>query len=187
MKYNKTVILKDNVECLLRNATGADAEQVYENFILTHGQTDFLLSYPDENSFGVEEERTFLTEKENSDNEIEICAIINGRVVGTAGLESIGKKDKIKHRAEFGVSIEKDYWGKGIGRALTEACIECAKNAGYAQLELWVVGENTKAIALYESVGFREFGRNPRGFRSRLTGWQDLVLMGMELPDKNSF
>ena len=77
--------------------------------------------------------------------------------------------------------MDKAYWGLGIGRALTDACIECARTAGYAQLELEVVAENKTALALYESVGFMEYGRNPKGFRSRLTGWQELVLMRLDL------
>ena len=48
-------------------------------------------------------------------------------------------------------------------------------------MELEVVAENRSAIALYESVGFVEYGRNPKGFRSRLTGWQEVVLMRLEL------
>ena len=66
-------------------------------------------------------------------------------------------------------------------RALTKACIRLAKQAGYLQLELEAVADNEKALALYESEGFVEYGRNPKGFRSRLTGWQALVLMGREL------
>ena len=89
-------------------------------------------------------------------------------------------REKTRHRAEFGISVDKAYWGLGIGRALTEACIECAKKAGYAQLELEVVAENRSAIGLYESVGFVEYGRNPKGFRSRLIGWQEVVLMRLE-------
>ena len=64
---------------------------------------------------------------------------------------------------------------------MTEACIECAENAGYVQLELEAVAENKNALALYRSVGVQEYGRNPKGFRSRLTGWQELVLMRLEL------
>jgi len=90
-------------------------------------------------------------------------------------------KDKVKHRAEFGISIEKEYYGLGIGTALTKACIECAKTAGYRQLELEVVAENTNAIALYRKFGFTETGRNPRGFCSRYTGWQELISMLLEL------
>lgn len=181
MKYNKTVILRDGEECLLRNAEGRDAQAVYDNFNLTHGQTDYLLTYPDENSFDVEQERVFLLEKEDSQNEIEICAIVGGRIIGTAGIEAVGKKEKVKHRAEFGISIEKDHWRKGIGRVLTEACIECAGQAGYSQLELSVVSENLGAVALYVSLGFSEYGRNPRGFRTRSGQWQELILMRLEL------
>ncbi len=61
------------------------------------------------------------------------------------------------------------------------ACIECAKEAGYSQLELEVVSENGNAIALYKRMGFIEFGRNPRGFRSRFRGWQELISMRLEL------
>ena len=58
---------------------------------------------------------------------------------------------------------------------------QCAKKAGYIQLELEVVAENRSAIALYESVGFEEYGRNPKGFCSRFTGWQEVVLMRLDM------
>lgn len=181
MKYMKNIILKNGAECTLRNGTQADGQAVMENFNLTHAQTDYLLSYPDENSFTAEQEASFLNRKAESENEIEILAVVNGAIVGTAGIEAIGTKYKLRHRAEFGISVAKEYWGLGIGRALTLACIECARAAGYAQLELSAVSENRAAIALYESVGFREYGRNPKGFRSRTSGWQELVLMRLEL------
>ena len=41
--------------------------------------------------------------------------------------------------------------------------------------------EDKTALALYRSVGFEEYGRNPKGFRSRVSGWQELVLMRLEL------
>ena len=37
------------------------------------------------------------------------------------------------------------------------------------------------AITLYKSMGSMEFGRNSRGFRSRYQGWQELILMRLEL------
>ena len=66
---------------------------------------------------------------------------------------------------------------------MTEACIACARAAGYVQLELEAVAENERALALYRSLGFVEYGRNPKGFRSRLSGWQELVLMRLELEE----
>ena len=181
MEFFKKIILKDGRECTLRHCTGQDGEAVLEIFRLTHEQTDFLLSYPDETFMDAEREAEYLRKKADSANEIEIIAEVGGAVVGCAGVDAAGTKDKVRHRAEFGVSIDRAYWGLGIGRALTEACVACARKAGYSQIELDVVAENRSAIALYESVGFTEYGRNPRGFRSRLTGWQELVLMRMEL------
>ena len=78
--------------------------------------------------------------------------LVNGKVAGTAGIEAIGAHYKVAHRAEFGISILKEYWGLGIGRALMEACIQCARTAGYAQLELDVVAENARAISMYQDV-----------------------------------
>lgn len=181
MKYRETVTLKDGRECLLRNGEASDAEEVYAVFNLTHEQTENLLTYPDENSMDISGERAFLIEQEESDNAIEICAFVEGKLVGTAGIEPIGNKEKLKHRADFGIALEKAYWGQGVGRALTRACIECAKQAGYLQLELSVVSTNVSAIVLYKSEGFVEYGRNPRGFRTRSGEWQELVLMRLEL------
>ena len=173
--------MKDGSACILRNGTEADGQAAWANFNLTHGQTDYLLSYPAENSYTAEQEAQFLKEKTESEDEIEILAEVDGRLVGMAGIERVGAKEKVRHRASFGISVDQAWWGLGIGRALTEACIECAREAGYAQLELDVVADNRRAITLYRSEGFVEYGRNPKGFRSRISGWQELVLMRLDL------
>lgn len=181
MQYYKTILLKNGKECCLRNGTERDGQAVLENFNLVHAQTDFLLSYPDENSFDAEMESRFLKEKSESENEIEIIAVVDGAVVGTAGIEAVGAKYKVRHRAEFGISIAEEFWGLGIGRELTDACIECAREAGYTQLELSVVAENMRAVTLYKKVGFIEYGRNPKGFNSRTSGFQEIIHMRLEL------
>lgn len=181
MKYEKSVELKDGRALLLRNGTVDDGEEVFRLFMLTHDETDYLLSYPDENSFNAEQEGEFLKGKTESERDIEILAVLDGKVTGMAGFEAVGPKYKVRHRAELGISVLKEYWGLGIGRELMKACIECAKAAGYAQLELSVVGSNERAIRLYESCGFTEFGRNSKGFNSRYSGYQELVDMRLEL------
>ena len=128
-----------------------------------------------------EQEGQFLEKKTASDNEIEIIAVVDGRVAGTAGIDAVGTKFKLKHRAECGVSVLQEYWGLGIGRALMEACIECAEKAGYVQLELNVVAENTRAVSLYKKLGFVEYGRNPKGFHSRINGFQEVIYMLRDL------
>ena len=181
MNYHKTITLKDGRACTLRNGTAEDGQSLLDIFNLTHAQTDYLLTYPEESSHTVQQEVDYLKQKAESADGIELLAELEGTVAGTAGIDCVARKEKTRHRAEFGISVDKAYWGLGIGRALTEACIECARTAGYVQLELKAVAENKNALALYRSVGFVEYGRNPKGFRSRLTGWQELVLMRLEL------
>ncbi|NLZ48471.1 MAG: GNAT family N-acetyltransferase, partial [Clostridiales bacterium] len=75
----------------------------------------------------------------------------------------------------------KEFWSLGIGKALMEACIECARKAGYVQLELTVVAENERAVSMYKRAGFVEYGRNPKGFNSRISGFQEVIHMRLEL------
>lgn len=181
MHYRKLITLADGRECLLRNACPEDSQAFYGLMRMAHGQTDYLTSYPDEVNDNPESQGRYLTDRQDSDRAIEICAFVDGVLAGTAGMGPLGDKDKVRHRAEFGISVDRTFWRGGIGRALTQACVECARQAGYLQLELEVVSTNVAAMALYRDIGFVEYGRNPRGFRTRDGRWQELVLMRLEL------
>lgn len=181
LQYHKQIRLKNNMECCLRSGREEDGQAVFQNFNLTHSQTDYLLTYPDENRFDAVEEGEFLRKKADSNNEIKIIAVVGNTVAGTAGIEAVGTKSKVRHRAEFGISVDREFWGLGIGTALMDACIECAGNAGYEQLELNVVAGNTRAVSMYEKAGFVEYGRNPKGFKSRTAGFLELIYMRLEL------
>ena len=181
MRYAKTVLLKSGVELLVRNAVASDARAVRDIMQRTHAETDYLLSYPDEQSVDDEQEARSLAETERSDNEVELVAVVDGRIVGSAGVTAVGGRRKLAHRARFGISVLKDYWGMGIGRVVMEASIDCARRAGYTQLELDVVAGNVRAVSLYRRAGFEEYGRNPRGYRSVSSGYQELVHMRLEL------
>lgn len=97
------------------------------------------------------QEVQFLKEKTESQNEIEIeiIAIIDDMVVGTA---SVGKKYKVKHCVEFGISVAQEYWGHRIGLALMEVCIERARNAGLFSLHLVLL----KIRELYQCINVRD-------------------------------
>ena len=181
MTYCEEILLRDGRKCVLRNGEEKDAAAVLDCFNLTHEETDFLLSYPDENRLDSDAEKKFLQEKRESADEIEIIAEVGGKIAGMAGFEKVGSAFKVRQRATLGICIAREYWRLGIGKALVRACVQCAKKAGYKQLELDVVAENTAALRLYERAGFVEFGRNPRGFCSRLSGWQELIYMRLEL------
>ena len=66
MKYNQKIIAKNGQEILIRNAEASDGEAVLENFNLIHAETDYLLSYPGEIGFDVEQESRFLERRADS-------------------------------------------------------------------------------------------------------------------------
>ena len=181
MQYSRSITLRDGRSCTLRHGVAADGEAVLRSFIQLRTQTDFLLAYADEIRFTAEQETQFLQTKADSPDEVLLIAEVDGAIVGTAGVDAVGRRDKVRHRATFGISLDQAYWGLGIGTALTAACIECARQAGYEQLELEVVEDNIRAVSLYRRAGFVECGRNPLGLRPRTGGYQVLLAMRLEL------
>ena len=67
--------------------------------------------------------------------------------------------------------------GKGAGEALVRHCLETAKALGYRLLIFnAVVASNTRAIRLYERLGFERIGRVPGGFLLKDGSWSDTIL-----------
>jgi ribosomal protein S18 acetylase RimI-like enzyme len=56
-----------------------------------------------------------------------------------------------------------DRRGNGIGRALLEAAMDAAREAGAVRIELGTSTDDTAAIGLYESAGFTNRERLPNG------------------------
>ena len=62
------------------------------------GEWQSACTYPDENTFSVAQESQYLKEKAESEREIELLAIVDGVIAGTAGIEAIGMKYKVRHQ-----------------------------------------------------------------------------------------
>jgi len=54
------------------------------------------------------------------------------------------------------IYILSEYYGKGVGQALMETALKQLKR--YAEICLWVLKENKRAIRFYEKCGFRPDG-----------------------------
>lgn len=89
MRYEQLLTLKNGKPCLLRSAGAADGPEVLEVFRLTHGETDYLLSQPEEISFTPEQEAEFLAKKEADPRELEL-EVITENAAALALYESVG-------------------------------------------------------------------------------------------------
>lgn len=84
------------------------------------------------------------------------------RLVGIAGVRRDGLRN-YRHKAWlWGVYVDPGHRGTGVSRALLAEAIRFAQNiAGVTQVNLTVTAANAVAIRVYQSLGFREFGKEP--------------------------
>ncbi len=58
----------------------------------------------------------------------------------------------------IGISVDRDWRGRGIGTLLLEYLIDWAPAHGIAQIEIEAFANNPRAVALYERHGFEREG-----------------------------
>lgn len=105
-----------------------------------------------------------------------VVAELDGQVVGQARV-SVPPLARLAHNGTFEVSVHPDFQGIGIGRALTEACLAWAREAGLIQVSLSVIASNTCARTLYEHCGFQCEGGRHLYIRHPDGSFEDDVLM----------
>jgi ribosomal protein S18 acetylase RimI-like enzyme len=90
-----------------------------------------------------------------------------GNWLGVVTLEREQGREKRRHIAWIlRMYVTQSSAGAGVGRALLQAAIGRARELpGVEKVNLTVAAHNARAIGLYESVGFRTFGREEDAFR----------------------
>jgi RimJ/RimL family protein N-acetyltransferase len=105
-----------------------------------------------------------------------VVAVADGRIVGMLHVDvsrfGFG---------EFGMLVDRDWRGRGVGSALVQAAIDWARGQGLHKLCLEVFAHNTAAIALYRKHGFVEEGRRKKQYRRASGEFWDSVVMGLAL------
>jgi RimJ/RimL family protein N-acetyltransferase len=111
---------------------------------------------------------------------ISIVAENNREIIGFLTCEG-GRRRKIAHVADIGMSVRGDWRRHGVGAALLAYAESWARSTGkISKLTLNVFEENIAAIRLYEGNGFVQEGRLIK--QIELDGvFQDLILMAKYL------
>ena len=93
-------------------------------------------------------------------NNFVLGVFASGKLLGTAGFVR-ETQPKLRHKGRvWGVYLNAELRGKGIGRRLMRAVLErAAKIDGVEQILLSVATTQTAAVALYRSLGFIPWGR----------------------------
>lgn len=85
--------------------------------------------------------------------------------IAVAGDEPVGSlwiSTKAKVPFIYGIEVDHAHRGKGYGRAIMLAAEEECRRLGYTQLDLNVFGDNSTAIALYDSLGYAVISQQMR-------------------------
>ena len=168
-------------EVLLRKAETEDADALIEYLRITSAETPYLIREPDEITITPEQEKAFIERKAEDERELLLVAFIDGKHIGNCSLMSIAPYRRYAHRCGIAIALYQEYCGRGIGRIMLEAVLTAAKDAGYTQAELEVIAENSRAIALYESLGFVKYGRMPGNVRYADDRFSDAYWMMKQL------
>ncbi len=105
----------------------------------------------------------------------------DGTVLGTAETHP-NHRGPAAHIANAGFMVDPAHAGRGVGRALGEHVVEQARVDGYrAMVFNAVVETNTRAVALWRSLGFEILATIPEGFRHPEKGYVGLCVMHRRL------
>lgn len=158
--------LKDGREAILRSPKEEDVESTLEYLVISAGETEYILRYPEEcGKYTSEGEKALFEQKNASPNEAMIMCIVDGKVVGNCGICFFNAM-KTRHRASVAIALISDFWNQGIGTKMFEEMIRLAESReGVMQIELEFVEGNARARHLYEKMGFRITGVRPNAIR----------------------
>jgi RimJ/RimL family protein N-acetyltransferase len=179
------VILNDGTVILIRSATASDATRFIEFAAKAYRSSPYLVTEPDEFVPDLQRQQASLEEIEASESSIVLVALHQEQIIGNIEFRNQSRRRRISHRGSFGMSVDLQYRGKGLGKALLKSLIAWASqpHIKVEKIELGVLSENATAIRLYESLGFEREGLVRKAVKTREGRYLDEVQMGLFLSD----
>ena len=101
----------------------------------------------------------------------------DGGVIGTYILRP-NQSGAGSHVANAAFMVARDAEGAGVGRRMAEHCLSEARRMGFRGMQFnFVVSTNTRAIHLWNQLGFKIVGTLPGAFRHPEKGYVDAYVM----------
>ncbi len=172
--------LKNGIRLTLRQAEVRDAEQLLAFVEQIAGESENITFGPGEFHMSIDEERVFLQQNAEASGSLYLIAEVDNEIVGTLTF-NVGKRLRLQHAGEFGISVVRAYWNSGIGSHMLAYLLSWARQKGtIRKINLRVRVDNLPAIHLYEKYGFIQEGRITREFYLH-GAFIDSYVMGLQL------
>ena len=127
-------------------AQAEDAAALLDYLKIVGGETDNLSFGAEGVPLDVEAEKAYLGVQAQSQDNIQLLAKANGEIIGTASLNR--KQRRMGHRAEFGISLKKAWWGCGAAFALMERILAFARENEVEQVKR-ILKEEMEQVVSY--------------------------------------
>ena len=148
--------MKDGRKALIRSPREEDIPGMLDYLLLSAGETEFILRYPEEcGKYTYEGEKALFERLNASQEDAMLVCIVDGKVAGSCQI-SFHQRLKTKHRASVAIALLREFWGQGIGTRLFQEIAQ--RHGGILQMELEFIEGNDRARHLYEKMGFRITG-----------------------------
>jgi ribosomal protein S18 acetylase RimI-like enzyme len=156
----------------IREATDADWASIWPFFreITTAGET---FAYPTD----LDEPTGRAMWMVRPPGRVVVAVNKSGLVLGTANMYP-NKMGPGAHIASGSFMVDPAHHGRGVGRALCTYLLGWAREQGYRGVQFnAVAASNTRAVKLYESLGFEIMTTIPEGFHHPTLGYVGLHIM----------
>ncbi len=105
----------------------------------------------------------------------------DGTILGSAKMNP-NHGGPASHVASASFMVDPAHAGQGVGRALVRHSLEWARTEGYRAMQFNAVAEsNTRAVTLWQSLGFEILATIPEGFKHPSRGYVGLHIMYRKL------
>jgi RimJ/RimL family protein N-acetyltransferase len=176
---------KNGHELVLRSAFPEDAEQLLHLIKTILGENDFNITTTEEFRFSVDQEMEWLEDVMETPGHITIVAEYGFEAVGLLNFH-LDPRKRMKHHGSLSINVSRAWRDQGVGRSMLQTFITWAqREPGIEKLQLEVFSTNTRAIALYRSLGFQQEGHLTNQIKMAPNVYVDVFLMGLWL-DKSS-
>lgn len=163
----------------IRRVQVEDAQAMLDYLEVVSAESDNLTFGPGEFGMSLEQEVLFLEAAIKQERTLFLIAIAEGEIVGNLTFHS-GKRPRIAHLGELGITVRQKWWGQGIARQLIQELIQWSGQNGIRKINLRVRSDNERAIRLYLRLGFQVEGKLTRDLR--IDGcFYDALAMGLQV------
>ena len=167
MKYC-TGNTKNDQSYTIRDINSSDVPNLLDYINTLSREQTFILMQGEQKT--LEDEQKYvnnLLKQMEANQTIALVVECEGNIAGHATLSLKSRVES--HVGSIAISLAEKYRDQGIGKIFLTKLIELAKEklVGLKILELGVFGNNLRAIHLYESLGFKQYGLLPGGIHHR--------------------